>query len=96
MADRCPRCRQEIKAEHGACLPPKKSEIWDAIVAARISPVPLETLARVVYPDDDSEIGKHKIRVHVAQINDLLASTDYRIASECGAYRIVRPKKRAA
>ena len=70
---------------HGVRLPPKQSAILDAI-EKRPGGVALETLAYVFYPDVNTSRARQRIKVHIGQINDRLASTERRIVRRDGRY----------
>ena len=80
---RCPHCNREIdSARFGVFMSPLKAALVDHIAAAGQLGISSQSL---LYSDAYS--GRRKptaatIRIHVWQINSLLAATDYHIGSD--------------
>jgi len=89
----CPCCGQPLPSARraGTYLPPLKARIFDVIEGSR-SGIDIDHLAQRVYGETGGA-NRLKIRVHVSQINDVLAGTDTRISGDGkhlrGNYRIV-------
>lgn len=71
----CPTCGQSIKGiRFGVFFTPTKLRILETI---QKSPrLPVEQLARRVYPGVRLEASRFTVRSHINQINDLLSETD--------------------
>ena len=82
----CRCCGQPLppQARGGAYLTWRKSQIFDAI--AKDPGISIAGLIATVYGGNATAAT---IKAHVAQANDLLASSSERIARERGRYRIV-------
>jgi hypothetical protein len=88
---RCPHCGQLMPPRHraGVWLPARKAAIFDYVAH-----YPGVTAAGIAYHvfGDDSRI--QVVRVHVNQINELLAGTDTRISGNThgtrGEYHVIR------
>lgn len=93
--DLCPRCKQPLPAamRGGVYLSPKKAAIFDTIKNH-----PGITIEGIIANLDDGSSSRANIRVHINQINDLLAGTDLKIKAEIrgghrrepGVYRIIK------
>lgn len=78
----CQHCGQQIANERlGVTLTPLKAAIVDRIKRAGDIGVSSEGLVQDLYWDR-KPIGKITIKSHVWQINELLAATDWVIASD--------------
>jgi hypothetical protein len=97
MSETCPRCGQPLPPQKrlGVYMPPKKAAIFDFV---RDHPTVTAEGIRAQCFNDNTTLKT--IRVHICQINDLLAGTEVMIKGdiingkrEHGGYRIV---KRAA
>src|SRR5262245_15899559 len=79
----CPHCHQLVrKIRLGVSMPPLKAAILDAIKAAGdVGVTSAELITSDVYKDR-RPIGRGGIKSHVAQINDLLAATDWCVRAE--------------
>jgi hypothetical protein len=79
----CPHCRQTIgTTRFGVRLPFFKAAIVDQIKAAGdVGISSAELIASYLYRDRRS-VRPTTIKAHITQINDLLANTDWRIASD--------------
>ena len=86
MTKHCPTCGQPLLTWHGVKLPPKQAAILDLIDKKGRGGIALETLAWVFYPDVNTSRARQRIKVHVNQINDRLASTERRIVRRDGRY----------
>ena len=94
----CRCCGQPLppKKREGVYLPSKKALIYDTV---RDHPgITAEGIAANFYPN---RMLAKTVRVHIVQINDLMAGTDVRIKgdfvngkSDHGGYRVVRRKRR--
>jgi hypothetical protein len=72
---------------HGVRLRPTQAEIFDLIDRARgRGGVALASLACAIYPGVDPMRARQRIKVHVCQINDRLAATDFGIVRRDGLY----------
>jgi hypothetical protein len=91
MSEECPYCGQQMLVRFGIQFPTKKAEILDLIASSTEGRggVDLDALAWVFHPNVFRKVAKQRIKVHVNQINDLLASTDWQIVKRDGLYRLV-------
>lgn len=87
MSKTCPHCKQAIMVRYGVTLTKRRVEIFDAIERAGKEGITLERLAAMLYPGDNEEIAKHRVRVHVPRLNDVLVETTVRIESMPGTFR---------
>jgi hypothetical protein len=79
----CPHCHQVIGTfRFGVRLPVLKAAILDKIRAAGDLGISSEELARSELYLDRRQVHLAAIKSHVNQINDLLTSTDWYIASD--------------
>lgn len=89
----CPHCGKVMRLfRFGAMLTPIKAQMLDLI--AKRPGIRAETIKRVVL---EGKTSKRNVIVHIAQINDALAHTDYFIESlpadgskVRGGYRLVK------
>lgn len=78
----CPHCHQTIGVERfGVRLTPLKAELVDRIKAAGDVGVSSIEIVHDLYRDRHL-VNPAIIKVHVCQINDLFAATDWRIWSD--------------
>jgi hypothetical protein len=76
---------------HGVKLPPKQAAIFDMIDKARArGGVGIASLAGAFYPGVETARARQRIKVHICQINDRLASTDHGIVRRDGRYCFAR------
>lgn len=79
----CPHCGKIMRVFlFGAMLTPKKAAILDLI--AKRPGIRAETITDVLF---GGETSVRNVRVHICQINDALAHTDYVIQSRYRALR---------
>ena len=94
QARNCDSCGQPLRSHrHGAFLPPLKAAILDAIETTRDFGVTSAELARLdEFRDRPLPAARNNIRVHIGQINELLAEyeSDRRIVSIDRRYVLVR------
>jgi len=89
MTTICPTCGQTVLVRHGIKLQRKKADILDAIEKHTThGGIALDRLAWLFYPDDPRPIACQRLRVHINQINDLLAATEWRVVNRDGRYRL--------
>lgn len=87
----CPCCKQPIPHQElgGVYLPPVKAAIYALIKAA--PGIDRDGINQRIY---GGRVSPHTIRVHICQINDLLADTNYRIRGNIkhamGEYRVIQ------
>lgn len=94
----CPHCGKVMRLfRFGAMLTPIKAQILDLI--AKRPGIRAETIMRVVL---EGKTSRKNVIVHVAQINDALAHTDYFIESlpedrrrARGGYRLMKRRTSA-
>lgn len=83
----CPTCGQPLLTRHGVKFRPKQAAILDMIERARgRGGVGVVALTCALYPGVETARARQRIRVHVSQINDRLASTDLGIVRRNGLY----------
>jgi hypothetical protein len=92
MTPLCPHCRQPlINTRLGVRLSPIKARIFDAVKLAGDAGVSRASLERLLY---DHAVSAQTMKAHIAQINELLAHTDWRIRSDFAgrhrSYHLVR------
>ena len=81
MAAHCPHCGQKMPAARfGIAFPPLKVRLIDAIKRAGADGIAADDLFRLCF-DDDRKRSRATLKSHIAQVNDLLAATDFRIRS---------------
>jgi len=88
----CPHCGAPMQAPFfGVRLRRRQAEILTIIVRFDRQQIGCPTiyLAELFYPDKDPLVGMQAIRVHVNQINDRLAETDYQVRNDKNGYRII-------
>jgi hypothetical protein len=82
----CPYCKQPLaEIRLGVKLSPLKARIFDLIVRSGRSGITLKDIQAIAF--DDRETTAKNVSMHVTQINEQLAGTDYRIAGR-GFYRL--------
>jgi hypothetical protein len=82
MTPRCPHCLQLIRSERfGVPMSALKADILDRIKAAGEIGVASDEIIADLYCDR-RPVKNAVIKAHVFQINDLLASGDWRICSD--------------
>jgi hypothetical protein len=64
----------------GVLLPPRKTAIFDAIKASGDVGISSSTLRHQVWREQHR--SRHNVKVHVSQLNVLIAQTGYRIVAE--------------
>jgi hypothetical protein len=83
MTPRCPYCRQIMGAmRFGVLLPSFKAALLDRIRAAGDIGVSSEQLISSELYRDRRAVQVTTIKAHVNQLNDLLSSTDWCVASD--------------
>ncbi|MGY3615707.1 hypothetical protein [Bradyrhizobium sp. USDA 10063] len=90
----CPRCKQPLPPQlrAGVYLPAKKAAIFDTI--HKHPGITADGILANCFFDEKASVKR--VRVHICQINDMLAGTDLRIrgekfgGKENGGYRIVK------
>jgi hypothetical protein len=88
----CPRCHQSVdEIRLGVRLTPLKAALFDRIKAAGDIGISTTEVVNDVYRDR-SPVKPTAIKSHVGQINDLLASTDWRIRSDHRRWFLQRGK----
>jgi hypothetical protein len=79
----CPHCHQPIRQERaGVHLGPVKVHIFDALKAAGDIGVSAEELIHQLAHEGMGAKSRHTIKAHIYQLNELLAGTDCRVASD--------------
>jgi hypothetical protein len=74
----CPLCRQPVgEVRAGVRLPMLKAQIFDTIHAAGEMGITAREIMHAVYGDQKRVLTT--IRMHIAQINDILEETDTKI-----------------
>jgi hypothetical protein len=93
MTGVCPTCGQRVLIRHGVELSPHKAAVLDLIEDAsrHRGGIELATLAWVLYPGVSEKHARDRVKVHVNQLNGLLAATDFKVISSFGLYRFVGP-----
>ena len=76
----CSACGQPIMTRRGVCMRRSQIALFD-LIDRRPAGVEANELARRLYPDTPTYIGRHRVKAHVNQINDRLAETDWRIVN---------------
>jgi len=66
---------------HGVRLTPLKARIFDLVARAGARGIDADEINRIAF---DGHSNRDNIKTHVAQINDLLVETDYRIEGTRG------------
>jgi hypothetical protein len=91
MTQVCPTCGQEVLTRHGVMLQRKKADILDAIEKyTKHDGITIERLAWLIYPGTPRPTAIQRLTVHIGQINDLLAATDWRVVNRDGLYRCAK------
>jgi hypothetical protein len=84
----CPYCNQVLpEVRQGVSLSGLKARIYDVILRSGETGITRQDLAAIAF--DDRETSLSNVSMHVLQLNELLAGTDYKIAGR-GYYRLVR------
>jgi hypothetical protein len=90
----CPLCHQTLgTVRFGVRLPQLKAKIIDCIRAAGDIGVTSEELITSDLYRDRRPVQPTTIKAHVNQINDFLAGTDWRIASDCRRWFLARRQR---
>lgn len=91
MTAECPHCGSPMKERFGERFPRLKAEMIDTVqhMTAAQGGVDMESLTVMFYSGVPTPTAKSRIRVHVSQINDMLAATDWRIIHRYGLYQLV-------
>jgi hypothetical protein len=89
MSGICPTCGQAVLMRHGVKLPPQKAAILALVEEASKGRdgIKIAVLASVFYPEVPTSVAYARLRVHISQLNSLLASTDYRVVTRSGLFR---------
>ncbi len=87
----CPYCSQPLpEIRMGVRLSPLKARIFDLILRSADNGITREDIHAIAF--DGCDRDANNISVHVAQINDRLVETEYRIVGR-GFYRLKRVRE---
>jgi hypothetical protein len=87
----CAACGQPLRTQRGGVfMSPLKAAIWDAIVVAGDVGLSTADLMRLPVWHRRKRVKPVTVRMHVLQINDVLAASPWRIVSIDRRYVIVK------
>ena len=69
--------------------PRRQRSLLARLLVRANQPIPIERLMDELWPDEDPEVARHRLHVHISRLRAVLGAERERLASDASAYRLL-------